>query len=633
MSTGESTAAASHAGHAAGGLAGLSLGALGVVYGDIGTSPLYAIRETFDHHPALVLDEANVLGVLSIIFWSLVVVVSVKYLAFVMRADNGGEGGILALTALLPRAKRVGPAGGAAGTLLLFGLFGTALLYGDGMITPAISVLSAVEGLKVATDAFDPYIIPLAVGILVGVFAVQRLGTGKVGNVFGPVMVVWFSVLAVLGIGEIVQEPGVLAAVNPLHGVRFFSRNPWEGFLALGSMFLCVTGGEALYADMGHFGRKPIQASWFAFVFPALTLTYFGQGALLIGDPAAIESPLYLMAPEWAVVPLVVLATAATVIASQALISGAFSLTVQAIQLGYAPRLRVDHTSHTQRGQIYVPSVNWVLMLACVALVLGFRSSTNLAAAYGLAVTATMVVTALIFAYVARHHWGWGWPVVGALSAVFLTVDGAFFAANLFKIPDGGWFPLVVGLILLVLLTTWKRGRELVGERLQRGRMPLGEFVAGLAAEPLARAPGVAVFMFSEPGATPPALATNVRLNRVLHERVLVASVVTSDRPRVPPAERVEVNELGEGFAQVSLHYGFMEEPTVGLDLPPALGLDPARTVYFLGRETVLSTSRVGMAPWRERLFALLTRNAANAARFFDLPPDRVFEVGMHVDI
>ena len=611
------------------GLGGLALGALGIVFGDIGTSPLYAFREAFEGHGhEMAVLEANVLGVLSLVFWSLVVVISVKYLALVMRADSGGEGGILTLTSLV-----TGRNGGRRRALVLVGLFGTALLYGDGMITPAISVLSAVEGTTIVADGLERFVVPVAVAILVGVFAVQRRGTHAVGRVFGPVMVAWFTVLAALGAGEIAREPGVLRALLPWHAVRFFADNGLTGVLVLGSVFLVVTGGEALYADMGHFGRRPIAVAWFGVAMPGLLLNYFGQGALLLRDPEAIDNPFYRMAPGWALVPLVVLATLATVIASQALISGAFSLTMQAVQLGYAPRVRIVHTSSDAQGQIYVPAVNWVLMVACIGLVIGFGSSAALAAAYGIAVTGTMAITTVLFSVVARERWRWPVGRVLAVCGLLFVVDLAFLAGNLPKIPAGGWFPLVAGAIVFTLLTTWQTGRGLVRDRIQLGRTPLTTFLDDLDRSPLARVPGTAVYLFSIPAMTPPSLVANVRHNHVLHERVVVASVVTDRVPRLHADERLQVHDLGSGVAQVTVHYGFMEDPDLGADLELLDGFDAAEASYFLGKETVVATRQAGMALWRERLFGVMVRNATSAADYFRLPPEQIFEVGTRVQI
>ena len=615
----------------------LAVGALGIVYGDIGTSPLYAMRETFEAPGhALDITEANVLGSLSLVFWSLVVIISVKYLLFVMRADNEGEGGILALTSLAHPGGR-GDVRRRRLVLVLIGLFGTALLYGDGMITPAISVLSAVEGTEVATPAASDYVIPVAIVILVALFAIQARGTGRIGRVFGPIMIVWFSVLAVLGLAHVVGEPRVLTAIDPTHAISFFRHNGFTGFLALGSVFLVVTGGEALYADMGHFGREPIRLGWFAFVLPALLLNYFGQGALLLGDPAAIENPFYRLAPEWGTIPLVVLATTATVIASQALISGAFSLTMQATQLGYSPRLRIRHTSETEYGQIYVPAINWALMAACIGLVLGFRTSTNLAAAYGVAVTATMVITTVLFYVVARERFRWAKPATLALCAAFLAIDMGFFGANLFKIPDGGWFPLVVGALVFTVLTTWRTGRGILADRIGRDRLPLTTFVRSVAATRPHRVPGEAVYLFGTPGLTPPSLVANLRHNNSMHETVVVLSVLTEEVPKVLEAERMTHEDLGEGFHRVALHFGYMEEPDVvralELHAVPVLGIELSTVTYVLGRESLRVTPRPGMAQWREQLFAFMSRNATPAANYFGLPTDQTVEIGVQVDL
>ncbi len=616
-------------------LAMMSLGALGVVYGDIGTSPLYAMRESFESHGLEVMQE-NILGVLSLVFWSLLIVISIKYLTVVMRADNEGEGGILALTSLVMPHERE-ESRRHRWVLVMIGLFGTALLYGDGMITPAISVLSAVEGIEVATPVLEPYILPIASAILIGLFLIQRHGTGAVGRIFGPVMIAWFSILAILGLPHIFANLHVLEALNPIHAVWFFQNNGWNGFLALGSVFLVVTGSEALYADMGHFGKAPIEISWYVLVFPALVLTYFGQGAFLLDHPEGIANPFYLMAPGWAVWPLVIIATGATIIASQALISGAFSLTMQAVQLGYLPRLRILHTSESESGQVYIPSVNWALMIAAVGLVLGFKSSSGLAAAYGVAVAMTMVITTLLIHVVMREVWGWSSLTAGAVVAGFLVVDLAYFGANLFKVPDGGWFPLVIGVGIFTLMTTWKKGRSLVAARLQRAELPIERFVGSVAGHTPIRVPGTAIYMSSRVGTTPPALLANLRHNEMLHETVVLLSVQTRDVPRIPGAARADVWDIGLGFFQVVLKYGFMEEP----DVPQALaditmkgfGVDPDDTVYVLGRETVLATARPGMMIWREKLFALMARNALNAARFFHLPTDRSLEIGVNVEI
>ena len=616
-------------------LAVLTLGALGVVYGDIGTSPLYALRECFHGPHAVAVTPENILGVLSLIFWSLTLIISIKYLLFVMRADNDGEGGILALLALVsqqPSRQRRSRA-----TLIALGLFGAALLYGDGMITPAISVLGAVEGLTVATHVFEPYIVPITVVILVGLFLIQSRGTNRVGAMFGPVMIVWFVTLALLGIPWIVTNPSVLAAFNPLLGLQFLTRNGWHGFVVLGSVFLVVTGGEALYADMGHFGRRPIRLAWFTLVFPALLLNYLGQGAMLLARPESASSPFYLMAPEWAVYPLVVLATMAAVIASQALISGVFSLTRQAVQLGYCPRLEIEHTSVSERGQIYIPQINWALMVSTVALVIAFGSSSAIAAAYGVAVTSTMVITTMLAYLVARGSWGASRWIAGSIAVFFLVIELGFFGANIIKIAQGGWFPLLVGALLYVALSTWKKGRMLLAARIVERLYPLDKFLEQIAERPPHRVAGTAIFMTSNRVGTPPTLLHNLEHNKVLHERVILLTVVTSDSPHVEPGNRAIAEPLSQGFIRVTVSYGFMEEP----DIPAALAatthagrpLVTEDTTYFVGTETLIATKRPGMPLWRERLFVLMSRNALRATSFFRIPPDRVMEVGMQVEL
>jgi KUP system potassium uptake protein len=616
-------------------LAVLSLTALGIVYGDIGTSPLYAVRESFHPSHGLPVTPDNVLGVLSLIFWSLILVISVKYLVFILRADNHGEGGILALAALCTpmgvrqRTRRWG--------LVMLGLFGTALLYGDGAITPAISVLSAVEGLEVATPFFRPYIIPITIAILVLLFLYQHHGTARVGRVFGPITLLWFLTIAGLGLWHVMEAPRVLAAASPAHAVQFFVHNGWRGFAVLGSVFLVVTGGEALYADMGHFGKRPIRVAWFALVLPALLLNYFGQGALLIKHPAAVQNPFYQMVPSWALYPVVVIATAATVIASQALISGAFSLTMQAIQLGYIPRVQIEHTSAREFGQIYIPGVNWLLMLACIGLVVGFGSSSRLAAAYGVAVTTTMVITSLLFFVVARERWRWPLPQVVAVTGFFLTIDLAFWVANLLKIPHGGWFPLLMGAIIFGLMATWKRGRLILRERLEEVVLPTELFLQDVHLNSASRVPGTAVFMYSDPAAIPPALLHNLKHNKVLHERVVFLVVDTANAPHVHSSERAKVENLGTGFYRVTLRYGFMEEPNVPEALvgcrDQGLELKHLETTYFLGRETLIPSNRPGMAIWRERIFTVMHRNARTATSFFCLPPNRVVELGAQIEL
>lgn len=615
---------------------GLTLAALGVVYGDIGTSPLYALRESLGHAYDIPATRDNVLGILSLITWALILVVTVKYIVFVLRADNQGEGGILALTALISgRQGHLEP--GRRRWLILFGLFGTALLYGDGAITPAISVLAAVEGLEVVTPVFEPYVVPIAIAILIALFSVQRTGTAAVGAMFGPVMLVWFVALAALGVLHLGHSPDVLAAVNPAYALAFFADNGLRAFLTLGSVFLVVTGAEALYADMGHFGVGPIRLGWLTVVLPALLLNYFGQGAMVIADPGAARNPFFLMAPGWATLPLVVLATAATVIASQALITGAFSLTMQAIHLDYSPRMNLVQTSGVHRGQVYLGAVNWALLAACIGLVIGFRTSSNLAGAYGVAVTTTMVIATLLFAAVARLRFGWPKWVVGGLTILFLAVDLAFFGANLFKIPSGGWFPLAAGILVFTVLTTWRHGRQLLYRRTRRSDVPIDEFVASIAARPVRRVPGTGVYMFPDPDHIPPSLVANLRHNHVLHESVVVLAVLTATVPRVPPARRATVRDLGIGFFQATLTYGFAETPDVPRDLETLIagpGFRPAYTTYFISRETVRSTlERSSMARWREHLFAFLHRNARSAADYFNLPPARVAEIGAPVEI
>ena len=612
----------------------LTLTAVGVVYGDIGTSPLYAMRECFFGSHSVAPTQANVLGVLSLIIYSLLLVISIKYIAIVMRADNQGEGGILALTALLPQGEGGQP---RWPVLVLMGIFGAALLYGDGMITPAITVLGAVEGIKVATPLFDPYVVPVTVVILVGVFGIQSRGTDKVGKLFGPVMVVWFVVIAVLGIVWLVRAPVVLTSVDPRHAVTFFQEHRLHGFAVLGAVFLVVTGGEALYADMGHFGKRPIRIAWFGLVLPALLLNYFGQGALLLTNPKAIEQPFFLLAPHWALFPLVVLATLAAIIASQALISGAFSLTRQAIQLGYSPRLDIAHTSSHEIGQVYVPQVNWTLMICTILIVIGFGSSTALAAAYGIAVTLTMVITAVLLYVIARDRWHWPTPVALAVTGLFLLIDLAFFGANVLKIMHGGWLPLVIGTVLFTLMTTWKTGRRIVAQRMTERAIPLSDFLAKVRAHPPARVPGTSVFMTAQPRGTPPALAHNLRYNKVLHRHVVILMVTTRPTPHVPEEERYSVKQHGEGLWELTLSYGFMEDPDVPAALVEActkgLVIDDSDVTYFLGRETLIATTTPGMALWRERLFVLIARNAVRATAFFRLPPERVVELGVQVEL
>lgn len=623
--------------HKRGYVAGLALGALGVVYGDIGTSPLYTLKECFNADHGVPLTRDNVLGVLSLVFWSLFIIVSIKYLTFVTRAANKGEGGILSLLALafpdrnapnLPRRRAI---------LVGMGIFGAALLYGDGIITPCISVLGAIEGLTVATTAFEPYIVPITIAIFITLFSVQRFGTGRVGIVFGPVTAIWFMAIAALGVKGILMRPEVLQAILPHHGLRFFVENGDRGFLALGAVFLCVTGAEALYADMGHFGRKPIKLAWFWVVLPALLLNYFGQGALLLTNPEAKVNPFYLLAPKWALYPMVVLATAAAIIASQALISGAFSLTMQAIQLGYSPRLAIDHTSSRQRGQIYMARVNWMLLIGCIVLVIGFGSSSNMAAAYGVAVTLTMLITTVLFFFAAQRLWGWSPLKALMLCSLFFVVELAFAGANFMKFVHGGWVPLAIGLVIFTCMSTWKRGRALLAERLKSGSLPLDLFLTDVAQNPPHRVSGTSVFMSSNADGTPLALLHNVKHNKVLHERVVLLTVTTAEAPHVDAEERVKVQQLKDGFYRVRAYYGFMEEPNVPEVLAECkdkgLEFKYEDTTFFLSRETIIPSDRPGMWLWREKLFSYMSRNAQRATAFFRLPANRVVELGMQIEI
>ena len=612
----------------------LTLTAIGVVYGDIGTSPLYTIRECFYGPHGFAPTQENVLGVLSLVVYSLVLIISIKYIAIVMRADNQGEGGILALTSLIPSRAIVA---GAAPVLVLLGVFGASMLYGEGIITPAISVLSAVEGLQAETPLFEPYLVPIAVVILVVLFVFQQFGTHRVGGLFGPIMLVWFVTIGVLGIVWIVRAPVVLTALNPLHAVTFFRVHGGPGVLVLGAVVLAVTGAEALYVDMGHFGKRPIRLAWFTIVFPALVLNYFGQGALLLIDGAAARQPFFLLVPAWGLLPLVAIATAAAIIASQALISGAFSLTQQAIQLGYAPRLDIEHTSSSAMGQVYVPQVNWALMIATIVIVIGFESSSALAAAYGIAVTLTMVITTILLCVVATERWRWARPVVFGGGAIFLAVDLTFFGANLVKVLQGGWLPLIIGTCTFTIMTTWKTGRRIVAERLTARAIPIDHFMDVIVASPPVRVPGTAVFMTAQPRGTPPALAHNLRHNKVMHEHVVILTVSTAPVPHVAPDEQLTCDALGQGVFTMRAVYGFMEDPNIPDALRSAqhrgLEIDADDVTYFLGRETILVTHRRGMAMWREKLFVLMTRNAVRATAFFRLPPERVVELGVQVEI
>jgi KUP system potassium uptake protein len=618
-------------------LLSLSLTALGVVYGDIGTSPLYALEECFmaHHGHRLAVTHDNVLGVLSLITWSLILVISIKYLLFVLRAHNRGEGGILALMSLIkPREDE--RRGRRRAVLLALGLFGSALLYGDGMITPAITMLSAFEGMGVVTPLFDRAIVPLTVVALIALFAVQKYGTAKVGTLFGPLMIAWFSVLALLGVTNIVDSPQVLAALNPLWAFRFFAAGHLVAYLVLGAVFLVVTGGEALYADMGHFGAKPIRLAWFTVVFPALLLNYFGQGALLLRNPAAAVDPFFLMAPRWALWPLVILATLAAAVASQAVISGSFSLTRQAVQLAYLPRIRIRHTSEREMGQIYIPSVNWILMICAIGLVIGFGASTRLAGAYGVAVTATMGVTTALYAVVARKRWGWSLPVVIAMTVPFLAIDLAFFGANVVKITDGGWFPLVVGILIFTLMTTWFAGRRVLAARLAEGAMSTEMFVDQLATGKIGRVRGTAIFLTRQQQGIPTALLHNIKHNKIVHEKVVLLSVNVEELPHLSGEERAEWTDLGEGVYRLVLRFGFMEDPNIPAQLAQIGGpiaFEPMSTSYFLGRETLIPTKHPGMALWREHLFTWMARNASGAPSFFSLPANQVIELGAQVRI
>jgi len=608
-----------------------------VVYGDIGTSPLYALRECFHGEHGIAPTHENVLGVLSLVFWALIIIISIKYLVFVMRADNRGEGGILALTSLVPHDLREH---GLERRWLLtaLSLFGAALLYGDGMITPAISVLSAVEGLETATPFFNPYVVAITLVILFALFLIQQRGTAGIGKLFGPVMILWFVTIGVLGVLWVIRVPSVLAAVNPWHAVRFFLVNRGHGFLVLGSVFLVVTGGESLYADMGHFGRRPIRIAWFALVLPSLLLCYFGQGALLVTHPDAAAQPFYetvrRLAPGM-LYPMVALSTAAAIIASQAVISGAFSLTRQAVQLGFIPRIKIVHTSNEEIGQIYIPSINWVLMLATFGLVLGFQESTNLAAAYGVAVTNAMIITTLIGYVVARHRWKWSRLAVAPVALTFLIIDSSFFASNIIKVPDGGWFPLLVGVAVYTLMSTWKRGRQILVERLAQESLPLETFVEGVRPDSPIRVPGTAIFMSRDPKGVPTALLHNLKHNKILHSRVMVLTMVTEEVPVVPSEERLEVQSLGKEFYRLITHYGFMQTPGVPevLELLKEKGveLDEMSTTFFLSRENLIASKEPGMAIWREKLFALMVRNAQRPTDFFRIPVNRVVELGMQV--
>ena len=617
-------------------LAVLSLTALGVVYGDIGTSPLYALRECFKEEYGITPTPANIIGVLSLILWSLILVVSIKYIVFILRADNRGEGGILALLALLLQQKRRSDDRKRRLALIALGLFGAALLYGDGVITPAISVLGAVEGLEVNTPALAPFVMWISMAIIFALFMVQRFGTARVGTAFGPIMLVWFVTIAWLGVRSIVAAPQVLASANPWHGIQFFETHGLAGFLTLGAVVLCVTGGEALYADMGHFGKRPIRIAWFVMVLPALLLNYFGQGALLLRTPAAASNPFYLLAPSAFQWPLLIIATLAAVVASQALISGAFSLTQQSVQLGYSPRMQIIHTSQHEAGQIYIPEINKALMVGCLLLVLGFKNSSALSAAYGIAVTGTMAITSILFAVVARSRWGWGLPHVIGLTAAFLLIDLSFLLANVVKIEHGGWVPIAMAIGVYLLMSTWKRGRILLNDIQSEHALPLDLFLAGIEKTPIPRVRGTAVFMTSTADGVPVVMMHHLKHNKMLHETVIILSVTTRGIPEVSADHGLSLEKLGHGFYRVVAAYGFMQSP----DIPELLRRAAAQgvpvpamdTSYYLGRERLVLTGKAKMSRWRKGIFALMSRNARSATEFFQIPPNRVVELGAQIE-
>jgi KUP system potassium uptake protein len=617
-------------------LPALTLAALGIVFGDIGTSPLYAVKETFSHEHGIALTPDNILGGLSTIFWALMLVVSLKYVTLIMRADNKGEGGIMALIALAQTAIRNHP--GWRIPLLLIGVFGASLFYGDAVLTPAISVLSAVEGLEVGTTAFKPYVVPIAVGVLLALFALQSRGTAVVGRLFGPITMIWFLAIGAAGIYGIAREPHILGALNPLHALDFLTSHGHASFVVLGSVVLAVTGAEALYADMGHFGKGAVRVAWFSLVAPALMLNYFGQGALLLSDLRGVQNPFYLLLPSWTLYPMVILATLATVIASQAVISGTYSLTKQAVQLGFLPRMTIVNTSATEMGQIYIPSVNWGLCAIVVAAVIGFGSSSELAGAYGVAVTATMLVDTLLTFFVVRYMWHYPLIVCVLATGFFATIDAAFFSATLLKIADGGWFPLAIGACVFVVMTTWRRGREILFQRLAEQSVPLQPFLQSLFRDPPHRVPGTAVFLTATLDTTPHALLHNLNHNKVLHERVVFLTVEIRDVPWVPFGERIVCEKLGHGCWKVQVRYGFMDRPDVtrALEICGALGLEfeQMETSFFLSRQKIVPTQGgIGMAFWRDRLFAAMARNAGNVTDYFNIPANRVIELGSRVQI
>jgi len=613
----------------------LMLGAIGVVFGDVGTSPLYTMREVFGPHHGIALNAQSVLGLLSIVFWALMIIVTLKYVTLIMRADNRGEGGILALTALV--SGRLSRESRLRWWLVGLGIFGAAMFFGDAMITPAVTVLGAIEGIEVMTPALNPYVVPLALVILVALFAIQKHGTGSVGALFGPVCALWFVALAALGAYQLWRNPSVLAALSPGHAIGFAFAYPKATFLALGAVVLAVTGTEALYADMGHFGATPIRRAWLFFVMPALVLNYFGQGALLLSDPTAIRNPFYLLAPGWALLPLVILATAAAVIASQAVISGAYSIARAAVQMGYCPRIAIRHTSERTMGQIYVPFINWTLLVAVALLVVGFRSSSALAGAYGIAVTMSMLIDSILIYFVMRRLWKWPRLVAFAIAAPLALIDTAFLASNSLKIPDGGWFPLLIGAVVFTLLTTWKRGRKVLMDRLSEDALPLREFIQSIELAPPVRVEGTAVFLTSTPDRVPHALLHNLKHNKVLHERIVFLTVVTKEIPFVAADERIEIETLGCDFYRMIGCYGFKEEPDVPelLELAGKTGFpfEMMETSFFVSRETLIPSVRPGMAMWRERLFSSMSKNAVKASDFFHVPANRVVELGTQVEL
>ena len=613
-----------------------SIAAMGVVYGDIGTSPLYTMKEVFNGPHAVAVTADNLLGILSLIFWALTITVSLKYVLFITRADNRGEGGIMALTSLALRTRGAGPR--LMWAMSILGIFGAGLFYGDAVITPAMSVLSAVEGLEVATPMFKPYVVPITIGVLCALFLLQPRGTASVGALFGPIMMFWFGTLGVLGIWNILRHPDVIAAINPWYAVHFFLENRGHAYLALGAVVLAITGGEALYADMGHFGRRPIKWAWLTYVFPCLYLNYLGQGALILDNPAAVKNPFFLLVPELLLYPLVALATAATVIASQAVISGAFSLTSQAMQLGYCPRIQVRFTSEREKGQIYLPNLNWLLLLAVIMLVLGFKTSSNLASAYGIAVTLTMMIDTLLAFVVVRALWNWNWLKAGVFLTLFFVVDFAFFSANLAKLLDGGWFPLLLGLGIFTLFATWKRGRALLYRKLEQDSMPLDAFLASLKYGGPQRVPGTGIFMTTRPDGVPRAMLHNMLHNKVLHERVILLNVNIQDIPHVAEDERMRVEALTDGFYRLQLNYGFKDDPNipVALEMCAYQGMAPVEmmeTSFFLGRETIVPNRVPAMTLWRQVLFMWMFRNADTATDYFKLPTNRVVELGTQIEL